>query len=381
MFDKIPIFALGFRPFYLLAAIFALAVIPLWLVSFGAQGIAWHSHEMIFGFAMAVVAGFLLTAVRNWTGQPTPVGGPLAAMAALWVLARILILTGPDVAAAVVDLAFLPVLGVAVAIPVIRSRNTRNYKILVVIAGLILANASYHLAGLGFLSPWSINASLIIALDIIAILVAIIGGRVTPAFIGNAIADAKPRHIGVVEFLSFGGLIAILVLDAMGRWISMPAIVWLIAYLGGAIAHGIRLLLWQPRRAAGNALLLMLPVAYAWLPVMLFLRAVATTGIISASVAFHAFTIGAIASLMMAMMTRSSLGHSGRSLVAGKAEIVAFVALQMSAVVRVIGASILPSLYMESLVISGVLWTVAFVVFLLRYAPILTQPRTDGRPG
>jgi uncharacterized protein involved in response to NO len=273
------------------------------------------------------------------------------------------------------------VLGVAVAIPVIRSRNTRNYKILVVIAGLILANASYHLAGLGFLSPWSINASLIIALDIIAILVAIIGGRVTPAFIGNAIADAKPRHIGVVEFLSFGALIAILVLDAMGRWISMPAIVWLIAYLGGAIAHGIRLLLWQPRRAAGNALLLMLPVAYAWLPVMLFLRAVATTGIISASVAFHAFTIGAIASLMMAMMTRSSLGHSGRSLVAGKAEIVAFVALQMSAVVRVIGASILPSLYMESLVVSGVLWTVAFVVFLWRYAPILTQPRTDGRPG
>jgi uncharacterized protein involved in response to NO len=125
----------------------------------------------------------------------------------------------------------------------------------------------------------------------------------------------------------------------------------------------------------------MLPVAYAWLPVSLLLRATAVLELAPFSAAFHALTVGAIASLMMAMMTRSSLGHSGRSLVAGKAEIAAFVLLQLSAVVRVIGASILTSFYRELLVVSGVLWTAAFAVFLWRYAPILTQPRIDGRPG
>jgi uncharacterized protein involved in response to NO len=126
MFDKIPMFALGFRPFYLLAAIFALTAIPVWFVSFGAPGIAWHSHEMIFGFASAVVAGFLFTAVRNWTGRPTPVGGPLAAIVALWLLGRTLMVTGPAAVAAMVDVLFLPVVGVAVAIPICLSRNTRN---------------------------------------------------------------------------------------------------------------------------------------------------------------------------------------------------------------------------------------------------------------
>jgi uncharacterized protein involved in response to NO len=381
MFDKIPMFALGFRPFYLLAAIFALTAIPVWFVSFGAPGIAWHSHEMIFGFASAVVAGFLFTAVRNWTGRPTPVGGPLAAIVALWLLGRTLMVTGPAAVAAMVDVLFLPVVGVAVAIPICLSRNTRNYKVLAVIAALAVTNACYHLASFEIIPQWFTHTATVAALDVIAILVAIVGGRVTPAFIGNAISASRPRHVAVVEYVSFGALIVILVLGVLSHWFPVSPPVWLGIFVVGVVSQCVRLSLWQPWRALGNPLLLMLPVAYAWLPVSLLLRATAVLELAPFSAAFHALTVGAIASLMMAMMTRSSLGHSGRSLVAGKAEIAAFVLLQLSAVVRVIGASILTSFYRELLVVSGVLWTAAFAVFLWRYAPILTQPRIDGRPG
>lgn len=389
MFDKSPVFALGFRPFYLLAGLFALLAIPLWVLTFPGDsltgnylhGLAWHSHEMIFGFAVAVIAGFLLTAVRNWTGRPTPVGAALALIAALWLFARVLMMSGPAALAATADILFLPLLGVVVAIPIIGSRNSRNYKLLVVIAGLTLANTGYHLAMMGAVPPWLASASLVLALDIFVILIAIIGGRVTPAFIGNAVADAKPRHIAAVEVTSFATLIIILVLGVSSRWVAIPQIGWVTVFAVAALAQGIRLWLWQPLRARGNWLLMMLPVAYAWLPVTLALRAIAVTGAVPVSAAHHTLTVGAIASLMMAMMTRSSLGHSGRPLVAGRAEIGAFVLLQLSAIVRVLGASMFSSLYQESLYVSGALWTVAFAIFLWRYAPILLRPRIDGRPG
>ena len=154
-----PVFALGFRPFYLLAAVFAALALPLWIASYTGivqvggylQGVAWHSHEMVFGFATAVIAGFLLTAVRHWTGHETPTGAWLAGIAALWVLARVLALTGPASPAAFIDAAFLPVLGLAFAIPIWRSKDTKNFKILVVLGGLTAANVLYHLAYLNML--------------------------------------------------------------------------------------------------------------------------------------------------------------------------------------------------------------------------------------
>ena len=154
--SAMPLLALGFRPLYLVAAIFAIAAVPLWVLSFLGEtqtgnylrGLTWHSHEMIFGFAPAVIAGFLLTAVRNWTGRPTPTGAPLAALVMLWLFARILMQTGPAAIAAFVDILFLPALGIAVAIPILRSRNARNYKVLAVLAVLTLANIGYHLASL-----------------------------------------------------------------------------------------------------------------------------------------------------------------------------------------------------------------------------------------
>jgi len=387
--NNMSLLALGFRPFYLFAALFAIVAVPAWLMSFAAgmplgdyqQGMAWHSHEMIFGFAPAIIAGFLLTAVRNWTGRPTPTGTPLAGLVALWLVARVLMLTGLSSVAALIDILFLPALGIAVAIPIWRSRNVRNYKILGVLTVLTLANVAYHLASLELLPFEFTRVSMTAALDALAILIAIVGGRVIPAFIGNAVQGATPRHISSVEIVSVGALVVILIADVLKPWIAVPHIAWLVIFVVAAVGQGLRLLLWQPFRTRGNPLLWMLPVAYAWLPVSLALRALELQSIIPTGAAFHALTIGAITSLMIAMMMRSALGHSGRPLLAGPAEVGAFVLLQLSAIVRVLAASVVPGAYREAMIIAGVLWTLAFAVFLLRYWPILTRPRIDGKPG
>lgn len=384
-----PLLALGFRPFYLVAAIFAVAAVPLWVLSFLGEtqtgnylhGLTWHSHEMIFGFAPAVIAGFLLTAVRNWTGQPTPTGTPLAGLVILWLVARVLMLSGPANIAAVIDILFLPTLGVAVAIPILRSRNTRNYKVLAVLAVLTLTNVLYHLANLNLIPTGFARVSMTAALDVIAILIAIVGGRVIPAFIGNAVKDSNPRRSVSVEIVSVGALVAILIIGVMAPWAPVSIGVWFALFVVAALGQGVRLLLWQPFRSRGKPLLWMLPAAYAWLPVSLLLRALELQSIVPSGAAIHAFTVGVIASLMIAMMTRSALGHSGRPLVAGPAEIGAFVLLQLSAVVRVLAASVLPGAYREAMIVAGVLWMLAFVVFLIRYWPILTRPRIDGKPG
>jgi uncharacterized protein involved in response to NO len=384
-----PLLALGFRPFYLLAAMFAVVAVPLWVLSFLGEaqtgnylrGLNWHSHEMIFGFAPAVIAGFLLTAVRNWTGQPTPTGMPLAALVLLWLLARVLMQTGPANAAAVIDTLFLPALGIAVAIPILRSRNQRNYKVLVILAVLTLANIAYHLASLGFVPSGFSRVSMTAALDVIAILIAIVGGRVVPAFIGNAVKDANPRQIISIEIIAVGALVVILAMGILSPWVPVADNVWFLLLSIAAVGQFIRLMLWQPLRALGNPLLLMLPASYAWLPISLALRALEQQSIVPPGVAIHAFTVGAITSMMIAMMTRSALGHSGRPLVAGPAEIAVFVLLQLSAIVRVLAAPIMPGAYREAMVLAGVLWTLAFAVFLIRYWPILTRPRIDGKPG
>jgi len=384
-----PLLALGFRPFYLVAAVFAVVAVPMWVLSFLGKaqtgnylhGLAWHSHEMIFGFAPAVIAGFLLTAVRNWTGRPTPTGAPLAGLVVLWLVARILMQVGPANTAAVIDILFLPTLGVAVAMPIWRSRNKRNYKVLVVLTVLTLANACYHLASLNLIPPGFARVSMTAALDIIAILIAIVGGRVIPAFIGNAVTESKPRYNRSVEVVSVGALVVILAIGVLAPWMPVADNVWVLILVIAALGQFVRLLLWQPLRALGNPLLWMLPAAYAWLPISLALRALELQSIVPSGVAIHAFTVGAITSLMIAMMTRSALGHSGRPLVAGPAEIVAFVLLQSSAIVRVLAAPIMPGAYREAMIVAGLLWTLAFGVFLMRYWPILTRPRIDGKPG
>ena len=383
------LFALGFRPFYSLAAIFALASVLFWLLSFTGvfhvagylQGIFWHSHEMVFGFAIAVMSGFLFTAVRNWTGLPTPTGLALAALAALWIAARVLITTGPPLPAALVDAAFVPALALAVAVPIVKSRNQRNYKIVVLLLLIGITNVLYHLATLGFVPASMANTSLIAALDLITIVFAIVAGRVIPAFTKNAIPGSDPRHANWLEILSFGSLALIVVLQLSNDWVSIPVFIATTIFLVAALAHSYRLALWQPHLTAGNPLLWMMPVAYSWLPIAFFLRALAGNSLVSQGAWVHALTMGAISGLMLAMMMRSALGHTGRPLVASGLDMSVFLMIQLAAIIRVTAGLFAASLYLELVIFSGVIWMLAFGIFLLRYLPMLTQPRIDGRPG
>jgi len=381
--------ALGFRPFYLVAAVFSGLGLPFWIASYMGkvpaagylQGLSWHAHEMIFGFAAAVMAGFLLTAVRNWTGRETPTGLRLAALVALWGLARVTAVGGPPTVAAVIDVMFLPLLGAVIAIPIWRSRNVRNYKILAVLAVLSLSNLVYHLSYLGLLPMFLTRTSLAAALDVLTILMAVVGGRVIPAFTANAVPAAKPRYSKITEIVALGSLVLILVADSLEHWYPVDGAMMTLLLALSASAHAWRLWLWQPYRTMHNMLLLMLPLAYAWIPLSLAIRSAAWPLGIPAAAATHALTIGAIGGLMLAMMTRSALGHTGRKLVAGWAESSAFVLVQTAAVVRVTASAVATPYYREAVIASGALWTLAFAVFLMRYWRILTRPRIDGLPG
>ena len=383
------LFALGFRPFYSLAAIFALASVLFWLLSFTGvfhaggylQGIFWHSHEMVFGFAIAVMSGFLFTAVRNWTGLPTPTGFALAALTALWVAARVLITTGPAVPAALVDAVFVPALALAVAVPIVKSRNQRNYKIVALLLLIGITNVIYHLATLGLVPARSANTSLIAALDLITIVFAIVAGRVIPAFTKNAIPGSDPRHANWLEILSFGALILIIAVRVSADWVATPVLITTTILVVAAVAHAFRLTLWQPYLTAGNPLLWMMPVAYSWLPIAFLLRALAENSLLGQGAWIHALTMGAISGLMLAMMMRSALGHTGRPLVASGLDMLAFLMVQLAAIIRVTAGLFATSLYLELVILSGVIWMLAFGIFLLRYLPMLSRPRIDGRPG
>lgn len=378
---------LGFRTFYPLGALMAIAGLAFWLHGFAGgaapgaylQGVAWHSHEMIFGFLAAVMTGFLFTAVRNWTGLPTPVGPSLATFALLWLAARVLLITGPVFLAVAIDLAFLPFVVIAIARPIVDSRNKRNYKVVGIVAGLAVLHAVYHAALAGYGPIPLSRAALFSAISLVVVLLALIGGRVIPAFTRNAIPGSNPRHVAAVEVVAFASLGLIVVLDIATPW--LPNLAWMPAALfavAGA-AHLLRLSLWQPQLTLDNPLLWMLPVAYAWLPVALFLGALASIAMAPPGAWIHALTSGALSSMMMAMMMRSSLGHTGRPLAASVTDVGAFLLLQLSAATRVLAATI--GEYRFMVLLSGALWMLAFAVFLVRYLPMLLRPRIDGKPG
>ena len=390
--------SIGFRPFYLGAAIFACLAMPLWMLvalnvvpaATGPAGstplllpdLNWHRHEMLFGFAPAVIAGFLLTAVRNWTGLTTPAGGRLAALFGLWVAGRIANLpwfSGSGMGAglaALVDLSFLPVLAVCLGIPLWRSRNRRNAFVLLILLGLAFANVLFHADRFGWFTVMPGPKAVTVAFDLIGILMIVIAGRVTPAFSANAIAGLEPRRWPLVEGLAIGIPVLILLVDLLASatdiWIDGYR--WLLWLAGGT--HLVRLLGWQPWRTINNPLLLALPAAYAWIPIHFLLRAWldGAPGVIP-PVATHALAVGAMGSLMLAMMTRSALGHTGRALRARSAELVCFGAIHVAALARVAGPLAVPEAHQWWLLIASAAWTVAFATFAIAYLPILTRVR------
>ena len=378
---------LGFRPFYSLAALFAVIAVAMWLVSFTGmaqfggqlQGVLWHSHEMVFGFIPAVIAGFLFTAVRNWTGMPTPTGWTLGVVALVWLVARVLLVSGPDEPGVMLDVLFLPFVTISVAIPIFRSANQRNYKVVAIVAAMAVLHFVYHLALGGEIPAWLSRASLFAVIDITAILFAVVGGRVIPAFTGNAVPGSNPVHVKWVEVFAFGSLLLLAMASLVSGGLALPA--WLpisLAFIAAA-SHAVRLAYWQPGVTRNNPLLWMMPVAYSWLPIALLLRGLSGLGSVFPGSWIHALTAGALTSLMVAMMMRSTLGHTGRKLEASRADVIVFLLLQLAVILRVLAGVVAD--YRTMTIVAGMVWIVAFAGFFVRYAPMLLKARVDGKPG
>lgn len=378
---SIPLFRLGFRPFFLAAAVFACLAIPVWLLVWTGRAAlpgamvpaAWHAHEMIYGFTAAVVAGFLLTAVRNWTGQPTPAGPPLVALVSLWAAGRVAMFVAglvPAALVAVIDVAFLPAVALAIARPIIASRNWRNLAFVPILLVLAGANVVFHA------SPTNALPAMRVGVDVVLVVTVIISGRVIPMFTQNAVGITVVRYPWLDRAaIASTALVAILAATVGGVPTATAAIL-------AGLLHALRLASWRGWTGHRMPILWVLHVGYAWVAIGFVLRGLSTffpAWPITAPT--HAVAVGAIAILILGMMSRVSLGHTGRTLLVPRSIAASYVALAAAAAVRALGPIVWPSAYAAELVVAGTLFTLAFAVFGVVYVPILSRPRADGRPG
>ena len=380
------ILALGFRPFFLLAGLAAVVLVALWmLVWMGrlpAAGayygtVGWHGHEMLFGYAAAVIAGFLLTAVRNWTGIDTPSGMPLAALALLWLAGRVgALLPLPGWAIAAVDLAFLPAVAIALYPALLRGKNRVNRLFLPLLGAMAIANALVHVEALGMTSDTAGRGTLAM-LDLVLLLVLVVSGRVIASFTERGVAGSTPRNREWLEQVGFAAAIALAVADAVGA--PPPVVGTLCAAL--AVQTTARAAGWHDRRVWRNPILWVLHAAVLWLALGFAMRAAASFGLVAPNVALHALTVGAIGVLTLGMMSRVTLGHTGRDIRAPRTMTVAFVLLNLAALTRGIAPALWPERYLMLVHSAAGLWILAFLLFLVAHAAMLWQPRVDGRPG
>jgi uncharacterized protein involved in response to NO len=380
---RLALWDLGFRPFYLLAALFAALSVPLWALQFSGvltrpwlQGSLWHAHEMVFGYTLAIVVGFLYTAGRNWSGQPTPSGRALMALAALWLAARVLVLTPFGVAAALANVAFAWFAALGLWRALRAGGNQRNYFFVGLLVALGAAAGVLHLAQLGWLAlPAQLGMPL--ALDLVLFIITVMTGRVVPMFTNNGAPGARARREPKVETAALASVLALLAADAFGL-AGLPLAAVLLLALA---AHATRWALWQPWKTLRHPLVWVLHAAYAWLLLHLVLRAAATLGWVDAGPATHALTVGLIGTLTLGMITRTALGHTGQPLRAGRIETAAYAAMLGAALVRVGLPLLMPGALVAAVAISAALWSLAFVLYLVRYTPLLLRPRADGQPG
>lgn len=379
-----PLLTLAFRPFFLAAALWSVTALLIWVVSFQAgtmlpsrfDPLTWHIHEMLFGFVPATVAGFLLTAIPTWTGRRPIQGGFLAGLAAVWLLGRLAVLLSrwlPIWLSAAVDVSFLLLLAGTAAAEIIVSRNWRNVAIPLPILVLAVANLLMHLeVACAAISPglgWRLG------LAAIMVLISIIGGRIIPAFTRNWLiargSQSVPAAHSLLDSVSLGLLHAGLIGWAFAPQFGPVGILLILA----ALANCPKLLRWQALRTFAEPLLTILHVGYLWLIAgSALLGASMLTDFISLSAAIHALTAGAIGTMILAVMTRVSLGHTGRPLHADAITSLIYMLVTAAAVTR-IGAAFTATSYMPLLELSAALWIAAFGIFIIRYAPFLLSTR------
>ena len=382
-----PVFALGFRAFFALAGLFALILIALWSSIFKGSIVIdnyypntyWHAHEMLLGYSIAVISGFLLTAVKNWTGVQTVQGAKLAGLCLLWVYGRIVPFYSellPDTLIALVDFSFIPALAYFVAKPILKAGNLRNLFFIGLLSMMALGNALIHAEILGFTenSAWQ-GLELVVAIIIMMILV--IAGRVFPFFtergLKGAMAIRNPM-LDIAAIATSALVFILLIFNVSGLFLTLSAV-------SAVAANFLRVSGWYVPRIWYVPLLWVLYMGYAWIMAGFVFVALSSVSIVPPSLAIHAFTVGGIGVLTLGMMARVSLGHTGRAMKASNTIAIAFALINLAALFRVLMPALLPDWYGSFLVISTYCWLAAFSLFVVIYTPILSTARTDGQPG
>lgn len=376
------LFSYGFRPFFLCAGIFAFMAIPAWwLVWRGEVGIGghfaptdWHVHEMIFGYGSAVVAGFLFTAVPNWTGRMPTRGWPLAALLALWLAGRAavagLVPAGP-VGVVLTDQAFLLAVAAMVAREIVAGRNWKNLKVLVPVSLLWGANILFHVEAL---TRGASDTGRRLGIALLIFLIILIGGRIVPSFTRNWLAQRGAARLPVA-FNRFDGICILAGVGALACWVIAPFHVAIVP-LGAvaAVLHAIRLGRWRGQDSWRSPLLLMLHVAYLMVPLGFAAIGAGAAGLVGPAVGAHVLGIGAIGGMTLAVMMRATMGHTGRALVAGPGLSWAFALICGAAVVRAVAGHVAVG-GVDGIDLSAALWTLAFGIYLWRVAPWLVGPK------
>ena len=381
----------AFRPFFLLGALGAIMVMTLWSLALLGYGpvttlpmpIFWHAHEMLFGFVMAVVAGFVLTAVAVWTGRTRLYGAPLGWLIVTWFAGRVVMIASaalPGLFVAIVDMLFPALLVFFFAREVIGGGSRRNYIVVGMVAAIGILNAVYHVGATGWLADLD-RTALLLMIHVVLLLISAIAGRIVPSFTANwlrgqGLLQAEheaPRSTNGVEVAT---LFMTLLTGCLATFVPASAATGFAALLTAAL-HALRLSRWRGLATRSEPLLFILHVAYFWLPVGYLLMAWSVLGTsYPPVVALHALTMGAIGMTILAMITRVSLGHTGRPLHAARLVVVAYVLMTLTVIVRLVGPY-LGRYYMQSIETATLGWMFAFGLFIWVYWPILTRPGSD----
>lgn len=379
-----PLLRLGFRPFYLGTALLACLAVPLWIAIFLGRiqvplpmsPLLWHAHEMLFGFAAGVVVGFLLTAVKAWTGLETARGPLLGALALLWLAARLASLVAPYAVYATLDMLLLPAVAAVLLRVLVKAGNKRNIPLICLLLLMAAANLVFHLSVLGIVAVPAVSA-LYAELALILMVVSVITGRVVPMFTRNVtpgLVINMPRKFEL-------SLLAVTAV-ALALWVfAAPAPVVLVASLAAGVMHAVRLWKWHPQVTFKRPILWILHASYAWLPLGFVLLALAQLGWVVPSLAVHAFAVGVIGGLIIGMVTRTARGHTGRPLQPSRGEVVAYALVMLAAVLRVLVPAVQPAWYAYALEGAACLWAIAFAIYLVIYTPWLMRTRLDGKDG
>ncbi|HBC06594.1 MAG TPA: short-chain dehydrogenase [Rhodospirillaceae bacterium] len=374
------LFSQGFRPFFLAAGLSAVVYVALWVAVLSGDiavrtvfpAVQWHAHEMTFGVIAAVVTGFLLTAIPNWTGRMPLQGWGLIALFGLWLAGRAAVAYSAVLGvlpAAVIDGAFLPVLMAVALREILAGRNWRNLPVVGAVGVLAVANGLVHAEAAGVVLPDGIGARLGVA--VIVMLICLVGGRIIPSFTGNWLAKNRPDIARPAPFGGFDRGVLLATLVALAGWVAVPDhVVTAYVLLAAGGLHVIRLGRWKGAACLRDPLVWSLHAGYIWIPVgLLLMGAAGFADDIPQTAGLHALTAGAMGGMVLAVMTRATLGHTGRALAADSATAAVYIFVFLAAATRVLAP--FTGDYHLMLTLSGGLWCAAFALFVTRYGAIL----------